>query len=198
VRVDGLVREGERVAGVQAGGETLAAGTVVVAAGAWTSLLDGLDPAVTAALRPVKGQVLRLRGPRLLERVVHVPDAYLVPRDDGELVVGATQEEQGFDQRVTAGGVFDLLRAAYDGVPGITELTLEETHASLRPGSRDNAPLMGPLGDGLVLACGHHRNGILLAPASAELVAEAVAGTVSERLAPFAPDRFSRAHHAQR
>ena len=116
-----------------------------------------------------------------------------MPRADGHLVVGATVEEQGFDERVTAGAVHELLRRAYEAVPGITELELVEARASLRPGSRDNAPLLGPLGDGTILACGHFRNGILLAPATADAIAELLAdGRVPPAIAPFTTGALRR------
>lgn len=154
----------------------LRAGHVVVAAGAWTpSLLPELP------VRPVKGQILRLRGARgLLQRCVRGKvrgsDVYLVPRDDGEIVVGATMEELGFDTRVTAGGVYELLRDARELVPGITELDLAETFAGLRPGTPDNLPYVGRHRD-VWVAAGHHRAGVLLAPLTAEAV---VAGLFDE------------------
>lgn len=167
-----------------AGGETLAAGTVVVAGGAWSPLLPGLDP---LAVRPVKGQILRLRTPDgrpacgpVLRGVVQGRDVYLVAREDGELVVGATSEEQGFDVRSTAGGVHGLLRDARILLPDIDEHTLVEHRVGFRPGTPMNGPLVGPappwLGKRLVLAVGHHRNGVLLAPLTAASVADLLTG----------------------
>ena len=125
---------------------------------------------------------------------MRTPEVYLVPRPDGELVVGATVEERGADSTVTAGGVFELLRAAYEALPGITELELAEATAGLRPGTPDNRPIVGPGAlDGLVWATGHYRNGILLAGVTADAVAELVAGgEVPQRFAPFSPRRFAR------
>jgi glycine oxidase len=208
-REGGRLETGVHVASVSAGSiDTEAhgrreAGQVVVAAGAWASRLAGLPPEVASALRPVKGQILRLRGERLVSRVLRLPGAYVVPRADGELVVGATSEELGFDERVTAGAVHELLRRAYDGLPGVTELELVEARASLRPGTRDNAPVLGATSEGTILACGHYRNGILLAPATADAIAELLAtGAAPPQIAPFAPDRPSlrqrHADHAQR
>ena len=119
----------------------------------------------------------------------------MVPRSDGRVVVGATVEEQGFDTQVTAGAVHDLLRAALELLPDVAELELVETVAGLRPGSPDNAPMLGPAGpDGLVVATGHYRNGILLTPVTADTVAELlVTGRVPGLIAPFGPDRFARA-----
>ncbi len=131
-------------------------------------------------MRPVKGQILRLRdpaGPGLLSRVVRFEGGYLVPRADGSYVLGATVEEQGFDLSPTAGGVYELLRDASELVPGIDELRIEELSVGLRPGTPDNVPAIGPGAlEGLVWATGHHRNGILLAPLTAELVLETLAG----------------------
>jgi glycine oxidase len=173
LHVDG---PGDRVTGVcLADGTILGAGAVVVAAGAWSGLLGVPGQSPSVPVRPVKGQVLRLRdpaGPGLLNGAVRGAGAYIVPRDDGGYVVGATTEEQGFDLKPTAGGAYDLLRHAHDLVPGIGELRLEEVCVGLRPGTPDNAPIVGrDSHDGLVWACGHYRNGILLAPLTADLVA---------------------------
>jgi glycine oxidase len=147
-------------------------------------------------VRPVKGQTLRLRdpaGPGLLGRVVRFEGGYLVPRGDGRYVLGATVEERGFDTAMTAGAVHELLRDAAELVPGVLELEVEELLAGLRPGTPDNAPVLGcsPALDGLVWATGHHRNGILLAPVTADLVADALAGEPAGH--PFGPERFARA-----
>ncbi|MCD0481657.1 glycine oxidase ThiO [Streptacidiphilus sp. ASG 303] len=197
-----LVAGGRAVgAAVDDGGE-LHAGQVVLAAGSRSHLLPGLPEGVLPPVRPVKGQVLRLRVPpvyapflsRNVRAVVRGHHVYLVPRADGELVVGATTEEMGYDTTVTAGGVYELLRDAHALVPGITELPLVETGAGLRPGSPDNAPLLGPTAlDGLVAATGHHRNGVLLTPVTGDLVAAYLAtGRVPDLAAPFLPTRFAR------
>ncbi|HEV8372673.1 MAG TPA: glycine oxidase ThiO [Actinomycetota bacterium] len=192
-----LLVDGERVVGVRlAGGERLAGGTVVLAAGCWSGGLRGLAPGLLPGVRPVKGQLLHLRGPAsepLCQRNLRGLEVYVVPRADGRVVVGATVEEQGFDTRVTAGAVHDLLRAALELLPDVAELELVETVAGLRPGSPDNAPLLGPAGqDGLVVATGHYRNGILLTPVTAASVAELLAtGKAPEVIAPFSPGRFA-------
>ena len=179
--VERINRDGARITGVQlAGGGVVAAEQVVVAAGAWSGAIAGL-PTRAIPLRPVKGQILRLRdphGPGLLERIVRFEGGYLVPRGDGRYVLGATMEERGFDTTVTAGGLYELLRDAGELVPGVHELVVEELPPGLRPATPDNAPLLGaaPSVDGLVWATGHHRNGILLAPVTAELVAAALDG----------------------
>jgi glycine oxidase len=172
---------GRRVMGVRLrDGERIAAAQVVLAAGAWTSTLEGLPAHAQVPVRPVKGQILRLRdpaGPGLLSRVVRFEGGYLVPRGDGRYVLGATMEERGFDSQPTAGGVYELLRDARELVPGVTELQIEELGVGFRPSTPDNTPAIGPGAiDGLVWATGHHRNGILLAPLTAELVVEALAG----------------------
>jgi glycine oxidase len=203
-RASGLRLDGERVTGVTvAGGASLAAATVVLAAGCWSRELDGVPPELLPPVRPVKGQLLQLRGPAddpLCRRNVRGLEVYVVPRADGRVVVGATVEEQGFDTRVTAGAVHDLLRAALELLPDVAELELVETVAGLRPGSPDNAPLLGPAGvDGLVVATGHYRNGILLAPVTAETVAELLAGgRVPAAIAPFSPARSQAAAGGER
>jgi len=201
--VVGVLRHGDRVQGVRLDdGTSLGAGTVVLAAGCWTGGLEGLRPEELAPVRPVKGQILRLHTParfpflsRTVRGLVRGSGVYLVPRTHGEVVVGASVEELGYDTTVTAGGVYELLRDAHTLLPGVTELALTETHAGLRPGSPDNAPVIGPAGpDGLVLATGHYRNGILLAPLTGEAVADLlVGGRLPDYAAPFSPTRFARA-----
>jgi glycine oxidase len=198
-RVAELSVEGDQVTGVVLGdGARLAAGAVVLAAGCWSGGLGGVAAEVLVPVRPVKGQLLYLRGPAdqpLCQRNVRGLEVYVVPRGDGRVVVGATVEEQGFDTRVTAGAVGDLLRAALELLPDVAELELAETVVGLRPGSPDNAPMLGPAGpEGLVVATGHYRNGILLTPVTADAIAELLAtGRVPELVAPFAPGRFAGA-----
>ncbi len=179
VELDG---PGVRVVGVTlANGERVLAGQVVLAAGAWTAEVEGLPPQARVPVRPLKGQILRLRdpsGPGLLQRVVRFEGGYLVPRGDGRYVLGATVEERGFEDQPTAGGVYELLRDARELVPGVLELQIEELSVGFRPSTPDNAPVLGPGAvDGLVWATGHHRNGILLAPLTAELLAGALTGS---------------------
>ena len=180
-----------------AGGEVVRAARVVVAAGAWSGAIDGLP---RIPLRPVKGQILRLRDPAgggLLERIVRFEGGYLVPRGDGRYVLGATMEERGFDTTVTAGGLYGLLRDAGELVPGVHEMVVEEMSAGLRPATPDNAPVLGPAGElaGLHWATGHHRNGILLAPVTADIVAGGLGADDSMRdpVPPaFAAARFGK------
>ncbi len=167
----------------------------MLAAGAASARVGGLPPGVAPPVRPVKGQLLHLRGPAdapLATRTIRGLDVYLVPRADGRIVVGATVEELGEDTRVTAGGVFELLRAAWELLPGIGELQLVETVAGLRPGSPDNAPLLGrSAAEGLLLATGHYRNGILLTPVTADALAATLTGGSPDEIAAFAPTRFA-------
>lgn len=182
-------------------GVVLGAGQVVLAGGSLSGRLAGVPADILPPVRPVKGQVLRLTVPeryapflsRTVRAVVRGSQVYLVPRENGELVVGATSEELGWDTTVTAGGVYELLRDAHELVPGITELPLTEARAGLRPGSPDNAPLLGPTGlDGLLLATGHYRNGVLLTPVTGDALAHAlVTGELPEEARPFTPKRFS-------
>ncbi|MFF9182258.1 glycine oxidase ThiO [Streptomyces misionensis] len=192
---------GGRAAGVTtADGTALPAGRVVLAGGSLSGRLAGVPREVLPPVRPVKGQVLRLTVPqryapflsRTVRAVVRGGQVYLVPRENGELVVGATSEELGWDTTVTAGGVYELLRDAHELVPGITELPLTETRAGLRPGSPDNAPLLGPSGlDGLLLATGHHRNGVLLTPVTGDVMGRLLGdGELPQEARPFTPQRF--------
>ncbi len=187
--VASLERHGERVCGVLlSDGEQLEADHVVLAAGAWAAGLADVP------VRPVKGQIMHLRdsdGPGLLTRTLRFEHGYIVPRGDGDYVLGASVEERGFDLRVTAGALYELLRDASELVPGLLELEVAEIAVGLRPGSPDNLPLIGRAAeDGLILACGHYRNGILLAPITAPLVLGALAG--EEPLAAVAPARYEQ------
>jgi len=195
-RVAALVANGDRAAGLRLDdGSTLRADAVVLALGARSGLLPGV-PSGAVPVRPVKGQILRLRGEPVLAGTVRAlvlgRAVYLVPYGGDRVVVGATVEELGFDDRVTAGAVLDLLRDATEVVPGLTELELVETLARSRPGTPDNAPLLGrSVLPGLVLATGHYRNGVLLTPVTADAVAELLAtGRLPEVAEPFTAARF--------
>jgi glycine oxidase len=204
VEVSAALLDGERIAGVRtAAGEELRAATTVLATGAWAGESEWLPPAARPPVRPVKGQILELRaldGAAPCERIVASERVYLVPREDGRLVVGATVEERGFDVAVTAGGVHELLREAYRLLPDVAEMELVEAMAGLRPGTPDNLPLIGPGGlDGLVLATGHFRNGILLAPLTGEAIAELLdRGDLPGAVAPAAPERLAHLTGAMR
>ena len=200
-RVEGTVASidvvGDEVKEVSLEQGSIAAERVVVAAGCWSGSIAGVPAEARLPVRPVKGQLLHLRGPaelRLAQRNIRGLDVYVVPRADGRVVVGATVEEQGFDDSVTAGGVLTLLRDAYELLPGIVELELVETVAGLRPGTPDNAPLLGETSvKGLIAATGHFRNGILLTPVTAAGIAELLVTGEAPALAPFTPQRFAAA-----
>jgi glycine oxidase len=197
-RVVAIEHTDGRVTGVRLGeGRRLTAPRIVVAAGSWSGRIEGLPPGAVPPVRPVKGQVLVLRGragePSLAGSVrglVQGRSIYLVPRGEGSVVVGASQEERGFDTTVTAGATRELLDDAARIVPGVDELELVEAIAGLRPGTPDNRPLVGPGElDGLVLATGHHRSGVLLTPLTAEAVAAWLTDTEPDPVVAVADPR---------
>ena len=188
---------GGRAVGIVAGDTRHPADLTIVAAGAWSRTVPGLPAAYRPPTRPIKGQMLALQMPAAAPLVRHViwgGHCYLVPRADGRLLIGATVEERGFDTTITAGGLLGLLDDAWRTLPGIEELPVHETWAGFRPGSPDDQPMLGATGiDGLLVATGHHRNGILLTPATADAMAELVlTGRTSERIRPFGIDRFDK------
>jgi len=192
-----------RATGVVLGdGTRVAADRVVLAAGAWSRGIAGLPPNRRPPVRPVKGQMVALRmdaAAPLVNHVVWTPGAYLVPRRNGRLIVGATVEEKGFDDTITAGGLLTLLEAAWRAIPAIEELPIEETWVGHRPGSRDDAPILGrgPL-ENLFYATGHHRNGILLAPVTADAMARLILDDIVEpAIRPFGLERFLPAQAAE-
>jgi glycine oxidase len=193
-RVRAVERDGERTTGLALDdGRVVHAEPVVLATGA-----AGVEAPDAVPLRPVKGQVLRLRDPRgpgLVERTIRGAEAYLVPRADGRYVLGATMEERGHDRTPTAGGVYELLRDISEVVPGVLELEVEAVLAGLRPATPDNLPAIGPgTLAGLHWAAGHFRNGILLAPVTADLVAGSLVGEPQREWAACCdPGRFARA-----
>lgn len=196
VEVGQIVRSGGAVSGVRTATSEIAAGAVVVAAGAWAAGIDAGAPPV----RPVKGQIATLRAsdPALApQRIIRTPRCYLLGRGDGRIVLGATMEERGFDVATTADGVFRLLEAALEVLPDAGELEWTGVRAGLRPGTPDNLPVIGAGdSDGLVWATGHYRNGVLLAPLTGELVADLLEGR-GDPPASVAPGRFDRAEAAR-
>jgi glycine oxidase len=201
-RVRSVTVVDDRVRGVLTEAEGVTADTVVLAAGPWSGSIDGVPEADRPPVRPVKGEILRLQArdrvpipSRSIRGYVNGQSVYVVTRSSGEVIVGATMTERGFDTTVRAGAVHDLLRDARTLVPGVDELDLVESLAALRPGSPDNAPMIGRTHtDGLLVATGHHRNGVLLTPLTADLVADLVTGTAAEIdpeiLATVSPGRF--------
>ncbi len=201
--VERILAPDGRVTGIRLrDGTDIPADSVVLAAGAWSRAVEGLPSALRPPVRPVKGQLVALRMDAqapLVRHVVRSPNVYLVPRHDGRLILGATSEEKGFDRTLTAGGVLALLEAAWRLVPAIEELPIDEMWVGHRPGSRDDAPILGttPI-DGLVYATGHSRNGILLAPVTADAIARLVLdGAVDPAIAAFGIDRFIPAQAAE-
>jgi glycine oxidase len=183
-------------------GTTVTADIVVLAAGAWSRTIGGLPADRRPPVRPVKGQMLALRmdaAAPLLSHVLWAPGVYLVPRRDGRLIVGGTVEEKGFDDTITAGGLLTLLEAAWRAVPAVEELPVDEIWVGHRPGSRDDAPILGPGPlDGLFYATGHHRNGILLAPVTADAMARLILDDVADpAIKPFGLERFLPARAAE-
>jgi glycine oxidase len=191
-RVTGVTVESDGI-------EFVPGGLLVVAAGTWVEQIGGLPAEARVPVRPVKGQIVRLRdpaGPGLLGGSVRFGHGYLVPRADGRYILGGTMEERGFDTKPTAGAIHEVLREAHELVPAVSELEIEELSVGLRPGTPDNAPVIGPGAlEGLMWATGHYRNGVLLAPLTAELVVEALAGggPANPLLAACAPARFTGA-----
>jgi glycine oxidase len=178
-------------------GREFDAAKVVVTAGCWSGSVDWLPPEARPPVRPVKGEILTLRGPANeppCARIIGGERTYLVPRADGRLIVGATVEELGFDTTLTAGGVHELLRESYRLLPEIAELELAEATVGLRPGTPDNAPFIGPgRVDGLLIATGHFRNGILQTPVTADCVAALLGDEAPPvDLTAFSPQRFAQ------
>jgi glycine oxidase len=195
--VSAISSSGSRVDGiVLADGRKVTADVVVLAAGSWSRSIEGLPTELRPPVRPIKGQMLALRmepAAPLIKHVIWAPGAYLVPRRDGRLLVGATVEERGYDTALTAGGVLTLLEAAWRVVPAVEELPIDEMWVGHRPGSRDDAPILGegPL-KRLIYATGHHRNGILLTPITADAIARLVLDGVAEPvIRPFGIERFA-------
>jgi len=203
--VTGIVIDRERCVGVLAGGERIAADHVVVAAGPFSSQIGAANEPIAryAPTRPVRGQMLALRpdGVRL-RRVLRSERGYLVPRRDGRIIAGSTSEEAGFEKRVTAGGMRRILDNALELVPGLADAEIVETWSGLRPGTPDDLPILGPTDiEGLIIATGHYRNGILLAAVTSKLVGEWVTtGRTSFDAQAFSPlrfcDRKSKVQHA--
>jgi glycine oxidase len=191
--ITGLEIGGDGATVSLAGGGEVACRRLVVATGAWSGSAEWLPEELRPPVRPVKGEILTLRaraGEAPCERILAHERIYLVPRKDGRLIAGATVEERGFDETVTAGGVHEILREAYRLLPEVAELELVEARARLRPGTPDNRPVIGAVGP-IVLATGHYRNGILLAPATADAVAAIIRGDEPGIDAgAFGPGRF--------
>ena len=192
--IDLIIRR-DRAAGVVLPGERIGAGRVVIAAGAWSGLLNWI-PGQPPPVQPVRGQIVCVDGSGLtpLRRVIYGLGQYLVPRRDGRVLLGATVEKAGFDATVTAGGLSAVMKEGLRMAPGLAGAPVVETWAGLRPMSKDGKPILGPSNlERLVLATGHYRNGILLAPVTGRLIANYLStGAVPAAMAPFLLDRFNR------
>ena len=193
--VNALSVERGRLRGVETSRGHISCQTVIVAAGTWSSTIEH---AHTPKIEPIRGQMICFDAkPQLTRHVIYSPRGYLVPRQDGRLLAGSTSEHSGFTKQVTAGGLNQIIANANEISPKILNLPVVDTWSGLRPRAPDGLPVLGPCGeiDGLFYATGHYRNGILLAPVTGELIAEAVVtGRVSPLLAAFSPDRFDLAH----
>ncbi len=198
--VDSVVIENGTATGVKTPDGIQTCDVVLLAAGCWSAQIDGIPETILPPIRPVKGQMLALQMEDGVDlktvirtvRARYPTSVYLVPRTDGRLIIGATSEEMGFDMRLTVGGVFELLRGAWEVVPGVYELPIIETWTGLRPGSRDNAPILGktPV-ENLIYCTGHYRNGILLTPITAYEISKLIlTGETSATIKPFQIDRF--------
>jgi glycine oxidase len=194
--VTGFAIEGGRCSGVFVGGEKIGADQVILAAGSFCNQLcdeiEGLAP--MAPTRPVRGQMMALRpDAKLLGKVLRSKTGYLVPRGDGRIVAGSTSEEAGFEKRVTAGGIRKILDNALELAPALSDAEIVETWSGLRPGTPDDLPILGPSEiEGLLIATGHYRNGILLAAVTAKLVREWITrGQTTLDASRFSPLRFA-------
>lgn len=189
-----LVAAADRVTGYRTSSASVSAARYVIATGARMRWLQPLLPELARAIRPVKGQIIRLdqRGMPVVAHLVRTPEMYLAPKSDGSLVLGASSEEKGFDASITAGEIMDLLRAAWECVPAIAELPILETGAEFRPASIDHAPLLGETAiENVDLAAGYFRHGILVSPYAASIVAaHRVDGVTSPWLETFTPSRL--------
>jgi glycine oxidase len=195
--VEAVRIERDRVGGVQTSRGFIECGKVVVAAGTWSGHIQ-VPRNTSVQVEPVRGQMISFDArPQLTRHVIYSPRGYIVPRQDGRLLAGSTSEHAGFAKQVTAGGISTILANAQEISPAISNLPIVDTWSGLRPRAPDNLPVLGPCDEisGLFYATGHYRNGILLAPVTGELIAEAVVdGVVSSLLAPFSPGRFDLAH----
>jgi glycine oxidase len=193
-KVESIKIDNGKVKGIIANGYEIEASNIVVAAGAWSKQIEGIPENILPPVRPVKGQImsLRMEGDNRVTHAVRGRDVYLVPKADGRLIVGASNEEMGFDTNPTAGEIYRLLERAWETVPGIYEYPIQEIKVGLRPGSRDHEPIVGDSEiEGLYFATGHYRSGILLTPiTAAELSEWIITGKKSEVLAPFQLSRF--------
>jgi glycine oxidase len=192
--VESISTERDRVSGVQTSRGFVKCGIVVVAAGTWSSFIRIVSRKQEFEIEPIRGQMISFDArPQLCRHVIYTPRGYIVPRRDGRLLAGSTSEHAGFAKQITAGGIGAILANAQEISPAIANLPIVDTWSGLRPRAPDSLPVLGPCDEigGLFYATGHYRNGILLAPVTGELIAEAVVdGVLSPLLGPFSPSRF--------
>ena len=172
--VEKIITDKDQVIGVKTRNETIKTKEIIVCSGAWTNKIKNIE-IKEVPIRPVKGQMVCLKIPKgtsLLKHILWRENVYLVPRDNSDLIIGATEEEMGFDKSITAGGIYNLLKIEREVLPAIENLSIVESWSGLRPATRDEAPIIGPSKKikGLIYATGHHRNGILLAPLTSNII----------------------------
>ena len=172
--VEKIITDKDQVIGVKTRKETIKTKEKIICSGAWTNKIKNIE-IKEVPIRPVKGQMVCLKMPKntsLLKHILWRENVYLVPRDNSDLIIGATEEEMGFDKSLTAGGIYNLLKIAREVLPAIENLSIVESWSGLRPATRDEAPIIGPSKKikGLIYATGHHRNGILLAPLTSNVI----------------------------
>ena len=193
--VEKIITNKDQVIGVKTKNETIKTKEIIVCSGAWTNRIKNIE-IKEVPIRPVKGQIVCLKMPKsssLLKHILWRENVYLVPRDNSDLIIGATEEEMGFDKSLTAGGIYNLLKIAREVLPAIEDLSIVESWSGLRPATRDEAPIIGPSKKikGLIYATGHHRNGILLAPLTSNVIKNYyLNGKIENDFNKFKPGRF--------
>ena len=193
--VEKIITDKDQVIGVKTRNETIKTKEIIVCSGAWTNRIKNIE-IKEVPIRPVKGQMVCLKMPKsssLLKHILWRENVYLVPRDNSDLIIGATEEEMGFDKSLTAGGIYNLLKIAREVLPAIEDLSIVDSWSGLRPATRDEAPIIGPSKKikGLIYATGHHRNGILLAPLTSNVIKNYyLNGKIENDFNNFKPGRF--------
>ena len=193
--VEKIITNKNQVIGVKTNNEIIKTKEIIVCSGAWTSKIKNIE-IKEVPIRPVKGQMLCLKVPKnisLLKHILWRENVYLVPRNNSDLIIGATEEEMGYDKSLTVGGIYNLLKIAREVLPAIEDLSIVESWSGLRPTSRDDAPIIGPSKKlkGLIYATGHHKNGILLAPLTSSVIKNYyLNGNIGNDFNNFEPGRF--------
>ena len=193
--VEKIITNKNQVIGVKTNNEIIKTKEIIVCSGAWTSKIKNIE-IKEVPIRPVKGQMVCLKIPKnisLLKHILWRENVYLVPRNNSDLIIGATEEEMGYDKSLTVGGIYNLLKIAREVLPAIEDLSIVESWSGLRPTSRDDAPIIGPSKKlkGLIYATGHHKNGILLAPLTSSIIKNYyLNGNIGNDFNNFEPGRF--------